>query len=140
MKIALVQINPVIGDFAANCRAIASFAEQAHACGCELVVFPEMVVSGYPPQDLLERQSFLEDHDRAVSQLISELPPLAVMFGCLERRSGNQGKPLYNSVVVARGEQLCIGCANSCCRPTTSLMRAVILSRDPKPRPISLGI
>ncbi|MFH2122955.1 MAG: NAD+ synthase [Pseudomonadota bacterium] len=102
MKIALVQINPVIGDFAANCRAIASFAEQAHACGCDLAVFPEMVISGYPPQDLLERQSFLEDHDRAVSQLIRDLPPLAVMFGCLERRSEHHGKPLYNSVVVAR--------------------------------------
>jgi NAD+ synthetase len=102
MKIALIQINPVIGDFTTNCRTIASFAEQAYASGCELAVFPEMVVSGYPPQDLLERQSFLEDHDHAVSQLISELPPLAVMFGCLERRPENQGKPLYNSVLVAR--------------------------------------
>lgn len=102
MKIALVQINPVIGDFAANCRAIRLAAEEAMACGCELAVFPEMVVSGYPPQDLLERQSFLDDHDRALGQLIRDLPPLAVMFGCLERRGGSQGKPLYNSVVVAR--------------------------------------
>ncbi len=106
MKIALVQINPVIGDFAANCRAITLAAEQAIACGCELAVFPEMVVSGYPPQDLLERQSFLEDHDRALAQLIRGLPPLAVMLGCLERRQGCQGKPLYNSVVVARGGEI----------------------------------
>lgn len=103
MKIALVQINPVIGDFAANCLAIVRAAEQAEASGCELAVFPEMVVSGYPPQDLLERQSFLEDHDRAVGQLLKDLPSLAVMFGCIERRGGDQGKPLYNSVVVARG-------------------------------------
>ena len=103
MKIALVQINPVIGDFAANCRSIILAAEEAQGRGCELAVFPEMVVSGYPPQDLLERQSFLEDHDRALAQLIRDLPPLAVIFGCLERREGTKGKPLYNSVVVARG-------------------------------------
>ncbi|MDO9040765.1 MAG: NAD+ synthase [Desulfocapsaceae bacterium] len=103
MKIALVQINPVIGDFAENCHAIVLAAEQALIQGCELAIFPEMVVSGYPPQDLLERQSFLEDHDRAVAQLVSDLPPsLAVMFGCLEQRQGLPGKPLYNSVVVAK--------------------------------------
>jgi NAD+ synthase (glutamine-hydrolysing) len=106
MKIALIQINPVIGDFVANCQAIVLGAKQAMACGCELAIFPEMAVSGYPPQDLLERQSFLEDHDRALAQLIMELPSLAVMFGCLERRQGSQGKPLYNSVVVARGGEI----------------------------------
>ena len=102
MKIALVQINPVIGDFAANCLAIVLAAEQALAQGCGLAIFPEMAVSGYPPQDVLERQSFLEDHERAVAQLIKELPLLAVMFGCLEQRQGLSGKPLYNSVVVAK--------------------------------------
>ena len=103
MKIALVQINPVIGDFTANCHAIVLAAEQALAQGCELAIFPELAVSGYPPQDLLERRSFLDDHDRAVAQLVSDLPALAVMFGCLEQRQGVSGKPLYNSVVVAQG-------------------------------------
>ncbi|MDP3694663.1 MAG: nitrilase-related carbon-nitrogen hydrolase, partial [Desulfocapsaceae bacterium] len=102
MKIALVQINPVIGDFAENCHAIVLAAEQALTQGCELAIFPEMAVSGYPPQDLLERKSFLENHDRAVVQLVSDLPPLAVMFGCLEQRQGLPGKPLYNSVAVAQ--------------------------------------
>ena len=103
MKIGLVQINPVIGDFAANCQAIVLGAGQAMAQGCELAIFSELVVSGYPPQDLLERQAFLDDHDRAVAQLLCDLPPIAVMFGCLEQRQGSseQGKPLYNSVVVA---------------------------------------
>jgi NAD+ synthetase len=107
MKIALVQTNPVIGDFFANCRAIIRAAEQALARGCALVVFPEMAVSGYPPQDLLERPSFLDAHGRAVAGLVRELPALAVMFGCIERRAGEeQGKPLYNSVVVAEGGEI----------------------------------
>jgi len=103
VKIALVQINPVIGDFTQNCEKIGGWARQAGAQGCGLAIFPELVVSGYPPQDLLERQSFLAAHDLAVSALLARLPPeLDVMFGCLERRDGQRGKGLYNSVVVAR--------------------------------------
>ncbi len=103
VKIALVQINPVIGDFAQNCEKIEGWARQAEAQGCRLAIFPELVVSGYPPQDLLERQSFLAAHDQAVTALLTSLPrELDVMFGCLERRHGQRGKGLYNSVVVAR--------------------------------------
>ncbi len=102
MKIALVQINPVIGDFEKNCGKIKSWSEKAKVCGCELVIFPELAVSGYPPQDLLERKSFLVAHEAAVAGLLGALPDLDVMFGCFERREGQQGKNLFNSVVVAR--------------------------------------
>ena len=102
MKIALVQINPVIGDFEKNCDKIKSWSEKAKTCGCELVIFPELAVSGYPPQDLLERQSFLSAHDDALAKLLAALPDVDVMFGCFERREGQKGKDLYNSAVVAR--------------------------------------
>jgi len=102
VKIALVQINPVIGDFEKNCRNILTWSEKAKASNCELVVFPELSISGYPPQDLLERQSFIAAHDAALEKLLAELPDLDVMFGCFERRQGKNGKDLYNSAVVAR--------------------------------------
>lgn len=102
MKIALVQINPVIGDFAKNCQKIKAWSEKAMARGCELVIFPELAVSGYPPQDLLERKSFLTAHDAAIGSLIGVLPALDVMFGCLEKRAWLNGKKLFNSAVVAR--------------------------------------
>lgn len=102
VKIALVQINPVIGDFTKNCGKIKAWSEKAKACGCELVIFPELAVSGYPPQDLLERKSFLVAHEAAVASLLGELPDLDVMFGCFERREEQPGKNLYNSAVVAR--------------------------------------
>ncbi len=102
MKIALVQINPIIGDFRTNCRKIRERAEEARARGCSLVILPELAISGYPPQDLLERRSFLVDHDRAVDRLVGELPDIDVLFGCIEQRHGDKGKPLYNSAVVAR--------------------------------------
>lgn len=107
MKIALVQINPIIGDFTKNCEKIASWAKRAEEQGAGLVLFPEMVISGYPPQDLLERQSFITAHDQAFSALLTKLPAqLDVMFGCFERRIGPGGKALYNSVVVARQGQI----------------------------------
>jgi NAD+ synthetase len=102
VKIALVQINPVIGDFEKNCQKIKAWSEKAMARGCELVIFPELAVSGYPPQDLLERKSFLTAHDAAIGRLLGELPALDVMFGCLEKRAWLNGKKLFNSAVVAR--------------------------------------
>ena len=74
MKIGLVQLNPVIGDFEKNCAKIYEWSKRAKDEGCSLVIFPELAVSGYPPQDLLERKVFLDASDRAMTELISDLP------------------------------------------------------------------
>ncbi|BHH83691.1 NAD+ synthase [Desulforhopalus sp. 52FAK] len=102
MKIGLVQINPVIGDFANNCKRILKWAIHAKEQGCELVVFPELAISGYPPQDLLERQSFIEDHNSALEELLFQLPEVDVMLGCFEKSKLAHGKQLYNSAIVIR--------------------------------------
>jgi len=106
VKIGLVQLNPVIGDFERNCTKISEWSKRAKEEGCSLVIFPELAVSGYPPQDLLERKAFLDASDRATANLISNLPELDVMFGCFERRENERGKPLYNSAVVVRGKEV----------------------------------
>jgi NAD+ synthetase len=106
VKIALVQINPIIGDFQINCGKILARVEEARDRGCSLVIFPELAVSGYPPQDLLERRSFLEDQDRAVTRLLADLPAIDVLFGCIEQRHGDRGKKLYNTAVAARGGEV----------------------------------
>lgn len=106
VKIALVQLNPVIGDFTANCQKIITYANMARTHDCRLVVFPELAISGYPPQDLLERPSFIRDHQQAKRDLLSRLPSLDVLFGCLESREGEGGKSLYNSAVVARNGEI----------------------------------
>jgi NAD+ synthetase len=106
VKIGMVQINPVIGDFKYNCDKILKWSLQAKDKGCELVIFPELVISGYPPQDLLERQSFIEDHDAALKSLIGQLPDVDVMLGCFEKSFLDHGKKLYNSAIVVRGGQV----------------------------------
>ena len=104
MKIALVQINPIIGDFAYNSQKILTACRNAEAAGCGLVVFPELVLSGYPPHDLLERNAFLNGHDVALQILCDALPQVDVVMGALEQREANNGgKKLYNSAFIIQG-------------------------------------
>ncbi len=106
MKIALIQINPIIGDFKHNCHKIVERANIAYDRGCELAIFPEMVVSGYPPQDLLERSSFIDDQDTAIQEMYRQLPPIAILFGRFEKNLSGNGKPLYNSAIVVRDSEI----------------------------------
>ena len=106
MKIALIQHNPVIGDFGRNLAAISGWLEQARRQGCQLAVLPELAVSGYPPQDLLERPAFLDDHDRAFARLVTETRGIAVLCGHITRHTGPSGKPLHNSASLFSDGQL----------------------------------
>jgi len=101
VKIALIQINPIIGDFSYNCQKMVEHARKAYEQGCELAVFPEMAVSGYPPQDLLERSSFIDDQEKAVGEMLDLFPPIHVLFGLFERCPSDKAKSLYNTAVVA---------------------------------------
>jgi NAD+ synthetase len=98
VKIALVQINPVIGDFAYNVCRVTEAIQAAERAGCGLAVFPELTLCGYPPQDLLERPSFIHAHDLALDGLLASIADMAVVIGALEQRQG-PGKPLYNSAL-----------------------------------------
>lgn len=77
MKIALGQINPTIGDFVGNRGLIEAAVGQAEQGGADLLVLPELAISGYPPKDLLERPAFL-----AAAQ-----DSLVALTGFLARRS-----------------------------------------------------
>ncbi len=100
MKIALIQYNPVIGDFAGNTTRISGWLEKAKAVGCQLAILPELAISGYPPQDLLERPAFLDDQDRAFARLMATTHGIGVICGLATRNPGPMGKPLHNSAVL----------------------------------------
>ncbi len=61
MRIALAQVNPTVGDLAGNRRLVEEAAAKATGAGADIVVLPEMVLTGYPPMDLLERDGFVAD-------------------------------------------------------------------------------
>ena len=106
MKIALCQLNPIIGDFKANLQSICRQLEKAEKSGCKLAVFPELSLSGYPPMDFLERKSFLDAHDLALTELIGRVRETACIIGVIERRKG-QGKSLYNSGFFIKNNRVC---------------------------------
>ncbi|MCD6389224.1 MAG: NAD+ synthase, partial [Desulfobulbaceae bacterium] len=100
MKIALVQTNPVIGAFTDNIKKIQSWTAQAREQNCDLVIFPELAICGYPPQDLLEHHSFLDAHDRALKELMDQCPGIGVLCGGISRHTAPKGKSLHNSAFL----------------------------------------
>ena len=99
LRIAVAQLNPVMGDIPGNlARARAARAEAARH-GAELVMFTELFISGYPPEDLVLRASFVEACEAAVAELVADTAdggPGLIIGTPLRRASG-----LHNSVVVA---------------------------------------
>ncbi|RJR33559.1 MAG: NAD(+) synthase, partial [Desulfobacteraceae bacterium] len=102
MKIALCQINPIIGDFDHNASLILEWSERARNLGCSLAVFPELSLIGYPPKDLLERPSFIRENLRRLDLLAKEVTSIAVLCGYVDRNLSSTGKPLLNSVALLR--------------------------------------
>ena len=103
MRLALAQINPTVGDLAGNRRRIEEAAVRAAGQGAELVVFPELALTGYPPMDLLQREGFVRDQLREVEALreISRRVALAVGVVLPVPRSGP--RHLANAVMLLAG-------------------------------------
>jgi NAD+ synthase (glutamine-hydrolysing) len=100
MRLALAQINTVVGDLDGNRERIVSRLHEAREAGADLVLFPELAVTGYPPEDLLFRPEFLRQARRGLDQIASEATEIAALVGFpwLER-------DLYNACAVcADGE------------------------------------
>ncbi|MBU0986389.1 MAG: NAD+ synthase [Proteobacteria bacterium] len=100
MKIALAQINPVIGDFNHNFNKIKRFADRAVALDCDLVVFSELTITGYPPRDLLERKDFVDANRACLDRLIASIAGIGVICGVVEKNPAEQGNTLFNSAVL----------------------------------------
>jgi NAD+ synthase (glutamine-hydrolysing) len=100
MKIAAAQINPTVGDIAGNVEKILTHIGRAKELGAQLVVFPELAITGYPPRDLLERPSFVDQNIEALNQLAEKAKDIAVIVGYVEKNPVPEGKPLYNAAAL----------------------------------------
>ena len=105
MRIALAQLNLLIGDLDATGAAIRAAANKAKFEGADLLVFPELAAcGGYPPRDLLERRWFVDRQWALVQALARELP-LPTLLGCVEPLDPGPGPSLANALVaIARGQ------------------------------------
>jgi NAD+ synthase (glutamine-hydrolysing) len=100
MKIALAQLNPIIGDFDYNTDKMRAAAEKAKGLGCDLVVFPELAISGYPPRDLLEKEEFIEANLTYLKRMVKSIRGIGVICGYVDRNRTKTGNPLHNSAVL----------------------------------------
>ena len=106
MKIALCQINPLIGDFPHNTGLILEATEQAKGAGACLAVFPELSLVGYPPKDLLERPAFIKENLKALESLASKIHGIHILCGYVDRNPQSTGKALTNSVALINDGQV----------------------------------
>ncbi len=97
MKIALAQLNYHIGNFEKNTEKIIHHIRKAKNEGADLVVFSELAVCGYPPQDLLERNDFVEDVFAELSKIKEEAKGIGVVVGAPSLNPKAKGKNLYNT-------------------------------------------
>ncbi|MBD2293218.1 NAD+ synthase [Anabaena sphaerica FACHB-251] len=102
MKIAIAQLNPIIGDLPGNAQKILETAKQAASTDIRLLLTPELSLCGYPPRDLLLNPSFVEAMNITLQKLAKDLPPnLAVLVGTVVRNTEAHitgGKTLFNSI------------------------------------------
>ena len=97
LRISLAQINPTVGDLAGNTRKILEYVALAQKAGAELVVFPELAVCGYPPEDLLLKKHFVADNIKALDALARKVHGISVITGFVD--SDASGK-IYNAAAL----------------------------------------
>ncbi|NCR56294.1 MAG: NAD+ synthase [Microcystis aeruginosa LL13-06] len=110
MRIAIAQLNPIVGDIEGNAERILEAAQTAFNRGAELLLTPELSLCGYPPRDLLLNLGFVEKMSRQLQLLSQELPEkLAVLVGFVEKNTSatvRGEKPLFNSIALLKSQEI----------------------------------
>src|SRR5512147_1269475 len=104
LRIAMAQIDPTVGDIAGNMRLVKSRIKEARKAGADLVVFPELAVTGYPPEDLLLKPRFVSDNRRALDEIAKECTGLVAVIGYVGQ--GSVGSEKLSAVRTAGGHEL----------------------------------
>ena len=106
MKIGFAQINPTVGDLRGNSEKIAAAYQQLARVGADIVIAPELAITGYPPQDLLFKSRFVPENLQALDDLQKSLSSAALLVGFVDRNQG-RGKPFHNAAgLLQPGEPL----------------------------------
>ncbi len=107
LQVAIAQINPCVGDFDLNKEKILNSIQEARDNKADLVVFPEMVVSGYPPEDLLFRPAFLQQIESALEDIRQASTHITVIIGAPKYLNTKRQNKLFNMAVVFQdGKQI----------------------------------
>ncbi len=102
MRVTIAQLNPFIGDVDGNLEKIVTTLSQSRKDSPDLVIFPELFLTGYPPRDLLERPWFIKKIEKAIEELIrisQEYPQTGILFGAPQPTRKKTGKGLSNTAL-----------------------------------------
>jgi len=106
MKIGFAQINPTVGDLRGNCELIIGAYERLVAAGAELVLTPELAITGYPPQDLVFKSRFVPENLAVLEKLHARVGNAPLLVGFVDRNEG-RGKPFHNAAaLLERGKPI----------------------------------
>lgn len=97
----MVQMNPTVGDMEGNVHRMTAWLRQAKKAGADLVAFPELAITGYPPEDLLLKPKFLIENRRAIREIVRQSRGLAVVVGCVGESAMSEPKTGQPMVVSA---------------------------------------
>ena len=101
MKIAVCQINTTVGDFDGNVEKVCAYLKKAKGEGCELALFPELTLTGYPPRDLLDRFSFFDQAQKALDRVAQAAQGILAVVGTILENKG-QGNALFNAALAVK--------------------------------------
>ena len=96
LRLALAQVNGLVGGFKANAEKVKSVCAKVRKMGADVVLFPELMVTGYPPEDLLLKEKFTEDCQKTLKKIASTTHGLTAVVGYAEKEAGK----LYNSAAL----------------------------------------
>ncbi|MCI0489119.1 MAG: NAD+ synthase [Blastocatellia bacterium] len=102
IRVALAQINPTVGDIQANADLILDYINRAREYAPDLIAFPELALTGYPPEDLLLKPHFVRENRRALDSIIEAAGDLVVITGFVD----TDGSDIYNALAVIAGGKL----------------------------------
>src|SRR5215470_6089235 len=127
LRVALGQINPTVGDFERNVRIIVDAIERARAQGATLVAFPELAITGYPPEDLLFKPAFIEANLRALDEVTRASRGLSVVVGFVDKRDD-----IFNAARCSMTASGPGSTTSNTCRTTVSSTRTATSRQAPK--------
>lgn len=105
MRVAIAQLNTTVGALADNSRKILEAYQKGVEAGVDLVITPELAITGYPPRDLLLKPQFIEQNLEELSKLAKEIGETGLIVGYVDRSQRSTGRPITNAVALLhRGE------------------------------------
>ena len=102
LRIALAQINPTVGDLEKNTTLVLDYIDRSREVGADIVAFPELALTGYPPEDLLLKPHFVRENIEALYRIIEAAGDLIVVVGFVD----TDGSDIYNAAAVIAGGKL----------------------------------